>query len=60
MKRILTPLDRKVEFIVFDDKTLAYVKSALGHPAIYPLPDARLECPAEAVLMDLDGTSVRS
>ncbi len=58
--QILTPLDRKVEFIVFRDKTLTYVKSAMGHPAIYPLPDAELEGPAEVVLMDLDGTSVRS
>ena len=60
VRRILTPLDRKVEFIVFDDKTLAYVKSAMGYPAIYPLGEARFEPPAEAVLMDLDGTSVRS
>ena len=60
VRRILTPLDRKVEFIVFEDHTLAHVKSAMGHPAIYPLPEARLEAPAEAVLMDLDGTSVHS
>jgi beta-phosphoglucomutase-like phosphatase (HAD superfamily) len=60
VRRILTPLDRKVEFIVFDDKTLCHVKSAMGHPAIYPLRDAGFEPPAEAVLMDLDGTSVRS
>jgi len=57
---ILTPLDRKVEFIVFEDKTLAYIKSAMGYPAIYPLPEATFEGPAEAVLMDLDGTSVHS
>jgi beta-phosphoglucomutase len=57
---ILTPLDRKVEFIVFADKTLCNVKSALGHPALYPLPEVRFEPPAEVVLMDLDGTSVRS
>jgi len=60
VQRILTPRDKKVEFIVFADKTLAHVKSAMGHPAIYPLPEARFEAPAEAVLMDLDGTSVRS
>jgi beta-phosphoglucomutase-like phosphatase (HAD superfamily) len=58
--RIVTPLDRKVEFIGFADKTLAYVRSAMGHPALYPLPEARFEAPAEAVLMDLDGTSVHS
>jgi len=58
--RIVTPRDRKVEFIAFANKTLVYVKSAMGHPAIYPLPEARFEAPAEAVLMDLDGTSVHS
>ena len=57
---ILTPLDRKVEFICYADKTLTWVKSAMGHPALYPLPDASFEGPAEAVLMDLDGTSVHS
>jgi beta-phosphoglucomutase-like phosphatase (HAD superfamily) len=58
--RILTPRDRKVEFICFADKTLALVRSAMGYPALYPLLDARFEGPAEAVLMDLDGTSVHS
>ncbi|HUW31706.1 MAG TPA: HAD family phosphatase [Planctomycetota bacterium] len=58
--RIVTPRDRKVEFVAFADKTLAYVKSAMGHPAIYPLAEARFDAPAEAVLMDLDGTSVHS
>ena len=60
VRRILTPRDRKVEFIVGRDTTLAYVKSALGHPAIYPLAEVGFEPPAEAVLMDLDGTSVHS
>ena len=60
VRRILTPLDRKIELIVFADKTLCYVKSAMGHPALYPLAEARFEAPAEAVLMDLDGTSVHS
>jgi beta-phosphoglucomutase-like phosphatase (HAD superfamily) len=32
----------------------------MGYPALYPLLDARFEGPAEAVLMDLDGTSVHS
>lgn len=58
--QILTPLDRKVEFIVFADKTLALVKSAIGQDVLYPLLDDRFESPAEAVLMDLDGTSVHS
>jgi beta-phosphoglucomutase-like phosphatase (HAD superfamily) len=57
---ILTPRDNKAEFIVYDDKTLVFVKSQLGHPAIYELREAEFEAPAEAVLMDLDGTSIRS
>jgi len=60
VRRILTPKDRKVEFIVFAEKTLAYIKSAMGYPALYPLSSAPFEGPAEAVLMDLDGTSVHS
>lgn len=60
VKRILAPKDRKVEFIVYEDKTLAYVESAMGYPAIYPVAEVSFEAPAEAVLMDLDGTSVRS
>jgi beta-phosphoglucomutase-like phosphatase (HAD superfamily) len=60
VRRILTPLDRKTEFIVFAEHTLAHVRSAMGYPALYPLAEARFEPPAEAVLMDLDGTSVHS
>lgn len=60
VKAIVTPADRKTEFIVYEDKTLCYVKSAMGYPAIYPLQEAQFEGPAKAVLMDLDGTSVRS
>ncbi len=58
--RIVTPKDRKVEFIAFADKTIAYVKSAMGYPAIYPVQDISYEGPAEALLMDLDGTTVHS
>lgn len=58
--QILTPLDKKVEFIVYADQTLCYVKSAMGYPALYPLEPASYDGPAEAVLMDLDGTSVHS
>ena len=60
VKLILTPKDRKVEFVVYADKTLAFVKSAMGYPAIYQLHEQRFEGPAKAVLMDLDGTSVHS
>lgn len=60
VKMILTPLDRKVEFIIYENKTLVYVKSEMGNPALYPLQEASFASPAKAVLMDLDGTSVRS
>lgn len=60
VEKILTPKDRKVEFVCYKDKTLTFVKSAMGYPAIYPLVEAEYEGPAEAVLMDLDGTSVHS
>jgi len=52
--------DRKVEFIAWADHTLAYVKSAMGYPAYYRMHPVSLDKPVEAVLMDLDGTSVRS
>ncbi len=60
VRRILTPADKKVEFIVYANKTLAYIKSSMGYPAIYPVQEDSFEGPAEAVLMDLDGTSVHS
>lgn len=60
VQAILLTGDRKVEFIAYERFTLTYVRSAMGHPAIYPLEPATIEPPVEAVLMDLDGTSVRS
>ena len=60
VQNIWTTRDRKVEFIEYRDKTLTFVKSGMGHPAVYPLADAPFEPPAQAVLMDLDGTSVHS
>jgi beta-phosphoglucomutase-like phosphatase (HAD superfamily) len=60
VRAILSTGDRKVEFIAFARHTLAYVKSAMGYPAYYPLHPVQLERPLKAVLMDLDGTSVRS
>lgn len=57
---ILSTIDRKVEFIFFADRVLCYVKSALGYPAYYPVHQAKIEKPVKAVLMDLDGTSVKS
>lgn len=52
--------DRKVAFVAFGDHTLARVNSAMGYPAYYPVHPVKLEKPVRAVLMDLDGTSVRS
>ena len=56
--------DKKVEFIALDDgktgRTLAYVKSSMGYPAYYPIEAIATDRPVKAVLMDLDGTSVRS
>jgi len=52
--------DGKVEFICFENKTLALVKSGMGYPAYYPVYPVEMHRPIKAVLMDLDGTSVRS
>jgi beta-phosphoglucomutase-like phosphatase (HAD superfamily) len=53
--------DNKAEFICRDDgQVTAYVHSQMGYPAMYPLLPARIDKPITAVLMDLDGTSVRS
>ncbi len=60
VRKILTPEDKKIDIIEFEDKTLCYVKSALGYPAIYPMYETDFEPKAEAILMDLDGTSVHS
>jgi len=57
---ILGTGDGKVEFVLFEDQVLAYVKSAMGYPAYYPLRPVDMKRPIKAVLMDLDGTSVRS
>ena len=52
--------DGKVEFIAFANHTLAYVKSTMGYPAYYPVHPVKMKKPVKAILMDLDGTSVRS
>ncbi|MBN2710828.1 MAG: HAD family phosphatase [Planctomycetes bacterium] len=57
---IVSTGDRKVEFINFEDRALAFVNSAMGYPAYYPVHELKVEKPVEAVLMDLDGTTVRS
>ncbi len=60
VNQILLSKDKKVEFIFFDSHTIAFVRSALGYPAFYPVLPVKIEKPVKAVLMDLDGTSVRS
>lgn len=57
---IVATRDRKIELIVTGDKTTAYLLSSSGYPAYYPLNDTKVEKPVKAVLMDLDGTTVRS
>ena len=52
--------DRKVEFICYEDFTIAYVLSGIGYPAYYKVKPVAVQAPIKAVLMDLDGTSVRS
>ncbi len=60
VQNILATGDRKVEFICFEDHALAHVVSAMGYPAYYPVHPVRIDKPVQAVLMDLDGTSVHS
>lgn len=57
---IMSTQDKKVELIGFDDKTLAYVPSATKYDSYYPVRSVSLDRPVKAVLMDLDGTSVKS
>ncbi len=60
VKAIMTTGDGKVEFVAFSNHTLAFVNSALGYGAYYPVPSVKRDSKIKAVLMDLDGTSVRS
>lgn len=52
--------DGKVEFVAFENRCLAHVTSAMDYPAYYPVHPVEMKKPIKAVLMDLDGTSVRS
>ncbi len=60
VRKILTPDDKKIDIVEFDDKKLCYVKSGMSYPAIYPMHETHFDPKAEAILMDLDGTSVHS
>lgn len=57
---IVSTSDKKVEFISFKNNCLAYVKSSIGYNAYYPVNEVKIKRPIKAVLMDLDGTSVKS
>jgi beta-phosphoglucomutase len=52
--------DHKVEFIGWATHTLAHVRSEMGYPAYYPVEPVETRDPLRAVLMDLDGTTIRS
>ncbi|MCD8372927.1 MAG: HAD family phosphatase [Clostridia bacterium] len=60
VKAIYATGDGKVEFICWENNTICYVLSAVGYPAYYPVRPVSVKAPIKAVLMDLDGTSVRS
>lgn len=60
VKAIYTTGDKKVELIGFEDKTLAYVGSGMGYPAMYRMAPISRCSHVKAILMDLDGTTVRS
>lgn len=60
VRSIMATGDRKVEFITLQNHQIAYVKSAMGYPAYYPVHPVEIRKPVKAVLMDLDGTSVHS
>lgn len=57
---IAVPQDRKVEFIGLRGKLIAYVKSELGFPCFYPVDPVCVPRHIHAVMMDLDGTTVKS
>jgi len=60
VKSIISTRDRKIEFVGFAERSLALVKSELGYPAYYPVHRVEIQKPIRAILMDLDGTTVRS
>ena len=60
VKLIAATGDRKVEFVGWEDHTLAHVRSKMGYPAYYPVEQIETDAPLQAVLMDLDGTTIRS
>jgi len=60
VQRVAATSDRKVEFVGWQEHTLAHVRSEMGYPAYYPVEAVEADVPLKAVLMDLDGTTIRS
>ena len=49
VKEIVSTKDKKVEFICYETHTLAYVKSAIGYPAYYPVNEVKLVKPVKTL-----------
>ena len=60
MEKLWTPKDGTIDILQDGADKYIKVKSGMGYPALYPLNEVKIEKPIEAVLMDLDGTSVKS
>ncbi len=60
MTAIAATGDRKVEFVATATTRWRTSGLGLGYPAYYPVEPVWLDRPVRAILMDLDGTSVRS
>ena len=60
VEQIAATGDGKVEFVSFSGHSMACVRSSLTYPTYYPIHPTALTHPVNAVMMDLDGTSVRS
>jgi len=58
--KILTPLDRKSEFIFIGDSIYVKLNSPASGSVLYSLKEPVFQPRAEAILMDLDGTTVQS
>ena len=60
MKTIWSAANNKLSMVEMDGKKFINVNSSLGYPAYYPYYESSFEPKAKAVLIDLDGTSVKS
>jgi len=61
VKEIVQSRDGSADFILFDNgSTQVKIYSGYHYSSMYPLEEVALEYPVKALLMDLDGTTVRS